>query len=270
MSPVKTAPAALTVDDAAAARAVPRRGARPCCTRACDRALRATTPPSTSSCRTPAGPGCSCRPRSRRLAAAAVRRYAEPQSRMAQLKRDAVVAALRTGASSVLLRDRVRVTGRLATRSTPTCAASSAPSCTVSVHIGPARANRKPVLQLLAPDGRHVRLRQAGHRAADPLPGEGRDDRAHRAGQRRADQASPCRGSAHRPVARARGAGPVGAAGLEAARTADRAALVRRDAGGRRLLRYAPRRRCGDSGYWTRAARPARDDRRAGRRARRC
>src|SRR5687768_3189976 len=42
---------------------------------------------------------------SRRVAAAAVRRYAEPQSRGARLKRDAVVAALRTGASGVLLRD---------------------------------------------------------------------------------------------------------------------------------------------------------------------
>ena len=37
---------------------------------------------------------------SRRVAAAAVRRYAEPQSRPAKLKRDAVVMALRTGASA--------------------------------------------------------------------------------------------------------------------------------------------------------------------------
>ena len=42
----------------------------------------------------------------RRVAAAAVARYAEPQSRLARLKRDAVVAALRTGASAALLRDR--------------------------------------------------------------------------------------------------------------------------------------------------------------------
>src|SRR5690349_19130313 len=45
----------------------------------------------------------------RRVAAAAVRRFAEPTSRKARLKRDAVVTALRTGASRVLLRDRVAI-----------------------------------------------------------------------------------------------------------------------------------------------------------------
>src|SRR6185436_2140409 len=48
-------------------------------------------------------------PMSRRVAAAAVRRYAEPQSRTARLKRDAVVAALRTGMSGLLLRDRLTI-----------------------------------------------------------------------------------------------------------------------------------------------------------------
>lgn len=92
---------------------------------------------------------------SRRVAAAAVRRFAEPQSRIARLKRDAVVAALRTGAWPALLRDRVRINA-------PSPQADSIDAylnahlgqpLSISIHIGPARANRKPVLQLLSPSG---------------------------------------------------------------------------------------------------------------------
>ncbi|MEV4638155.1 hypothetical protein AB0J80_12470 [Actinoplanes sp. NPDC049548] len=90
---------------------------------------------------------------SRRVSAAAVRRYAEPQSRAARLKRDAVVAALRTGASSVLLRDRIRVTGPAAESIDGHLREALGRELSVSIHIGPARANRKPVLQLISPDG---------------------------------------------------------------------------------------------------------------------
>lgn len=90
---------------------------------------------------------------SRRVAAAAVRRYAEPQSRGARLKRDAVVAALRTGASRVLLRDRIRVTGPRDASIDGYLSAALGRELAVSIHIGPARANRKPVLQLIDPDG---------------------------------------------------------------------------------------------------------------------
>src|SRR5439155_1718280 len=81
------------------------------------------------------------------LAGAAVRRYGQPQTRLARLKRNAVVAALRTGVSFLLLRDRVRVTGS----ETPDTferylARALGPGLSLSVHIGPARANRKPVL----------------------------------------------------------------------------------------------------------------------------
>src|SRR5688572_13140362 len=48
---------------------------------------------------------------SRRIAAAAVRRSSEPQSRLARFKRDAVAAIMRTGASTLLMRDRIRVAG---------------------------------------------------------------------------------------------------------------------------------------------------------------
>ena len=78
---------------------------------------------------------------SRRVAAAAVRRYAEPQSRAARLKRDAVVAALRTGASGVLLRDRIRVTGPAAAGIDAHLKTALGRELHVSIHIGPARAN---------------------------------------------------------------------------------------------------------------------------------
>lgn len=87
---------------------------------------------------------------SARLTAGAIRRYSEPQSLTSRLKREAMVAAVRSGASGLLLRHRARVHAPdgadhierylerlLGRRLAP------------SIHIGPARANRKPVLQLL-------------------------------------------------------------------------------------------------------------------------
>jgi len=94
----------------------------------------------------------------RKIAAAAVRRYAEPTSRSARLKRDAVVAALRTGASKALLRDRVSVVTTPGETGTPDSinrylTKVLGADFSISVHIGPARANRKPVLQLLSAEG---------------------------------------------------------------------------------------------------------------------
>ncbi|MGI5245531.1 hypothetical protein [Dactylosporangium sp. CA-139066] len=91
----------------------------------------------------------------RRVAAAAVRRYAEPQGRLARLKRDAVVTALRTGLSGLLLRDRLRIRPGGDTIDAYLDRALG-PGLRLSVHIGPARANRKPVLQLLDAEG-HTR-----------------------------------------------------------------------------------------------------------------
>jgi hypothetical protein len=154
MSPVKTAPAELTAGDAQLR------------AQYLHEVLDLLYPPP---CRTDGSPGTPIaeylvvpdgrRPRllvpsgSRRVAAAAVRRYAEPQSRSARLKRDAVVAAVRTGASGLLLRDRVRVTGPLSESIDGYLAQALGRELAVSVHIGPARANRKPVLQLISPDG---------------------------------------------------------------------------------------------------------------------
>ncbi|GAB2599271.1 hypothetical protein Aab01nite_75560 [Paractinoplanes abujensis] len=154
MSPVRTAPAELTAGDAELR------------TRYLNEVLGLLYPPP---CRTDGSPGTPIaeymvvpdarRPKllvpstSRRVAAAAVRRYAEPQSRSAKLKREAVVAAVRTGASSVLLRDRIRVTGPFSHSIDGHLSEALGRELSVSVHIGPARANRKPVLQLIGPDG---------------------------------------------------------------------------------------------------------------------
>ena len=72
-----------------------------------------------------------------------------------------MVAALRTGASAVLLRDRVRVTGRDHDTFETYLARLFGAGLSLSVHIGPARANRKPVLQLLTADGRTSRSRSS-------------------------------------------------------------------------------------------------------------
>jgi hypothetical protein len=154
LSPVKTAPAELTAGDSALR------------TQYLAEVLDLLYP---APCATDGRPGPAIadylvipdarRPRllvpstSRRVAAAAVRRYAEPQSRAARLKRDAVVAALRTGASGLLLRDRIRVSGPAGDSIDGYLREALGRELAVSIHIGPARANRKPVLQLISPDG---------------------------------------------------------------------------------------------------------------------
>lgn len=163
MSPVTTAPADLTAADSALR------------TQYLSEVLDLLYPPP---CATDGRPGeplaeylvvpDARRPRllvpagSRRIAAAAVRRYAEPQSRSARFKRDAVVAALRTGASGVLLRDRIRVTGPAGESIDGYLRAELGREVSVSVHIGPARANRKPVLQILTPNGETIGFGKLG------------------------------------------------------------------------------------------------------------
>jgi len=97
---------------------------------------------------------------SRRVAAGAVRRYAQPAARTARVKRDLAALALRTGADRVLLPDRVTVGGVDTIASHLSTALDR--ELVVSVHIGPARANRKPVLQLLSPDGETIGFAKLG------------------------------------------------------------------------------------------------------------
>jgi len=93
-------------------------------------------------------------PVGRRASAAAVRRYGEPGSLKARLATRALSMMLRSGIGAVVLRDRLRVE---APTGAPTIEsylkASLGLDLVVSMHVGAARANRKPVLQLLTPDG---------------------------------------------------------------------------------------------------------------------
>ncbi len=98
-----------------------------------------------------------------RAAAAAMRHYGEPRSRLARLRTRTLAAALRSGAGDVLLRDRLRV-------HTPEGAETLerylhrvfGEPVLLSLHVGPPRANRKPVLQLLTPAGRTVGFAKVG------------------------------------------------------------------------------------------------------------
>jgi hypothetical protein len=155
MSPVKTAPAELTASDA------DRRA------QYLQEVLGVLYPEGGSGTEYLVVPDAR-RPRllvpttSRRVAAAAVRRYAEPRSRIGRLKREAVVAALRTGASAVLMRDRLRIGGLAGDTIDGYLRRALGRELALSVHIGPARANRKPVLQLLSPDGATVGFAKLG------------------------------------------------------------------------------------------------------------
>ena len=160
MSPMRQAPAGLSAGD------VERRA------RYVDEVLDVLYPPA------PAGPGVYAqfvvvpnarRPRllvpvgSRQVAAAAVRRYAQPADRTARFKRDLAVLALRTGADRALLRDRITVSRSAGADTFDSYLRRALDwDVSVSVHIGPARANRKPVVQLIAADGETVGFAKLG------------------------------------------------------------------------------------------------------------
>ncbi len=98
-----------------------------------------------------------------RAASAAVRRYSEPRSRLAWLRTQALSLVIRTGLGDRLLRDRVRVYGGTgeATIETYLCDVLDA-DIRISMHIGPPRANRKPVLQLLTDKGETIGFAKVG------------------------------------------------------------------------------------------------------------
>lgn len=102
-------------------------------------------------------------PASRRAAAAAVVGFnAERSPRAAALSR-VLRTALRTGAAHPLLRDRLRVHGAPDADTIEThLAGALGHPVLLALHIGPARANRKPVAQLLTPDGRTIGFTKIG------------------------------------------------------------------------------------------------------------
>jgi hypothetical protein len=99
-----------------------------------------------------------------RAAAAAVRRYSEPGSRLARYRLDALALAMRTGLGAAVMRDRLRVRATEPAVDTieTYLTQSLEQSVRVSLHIGPARANRKPVLQLLTESGATVGFVKVG------------------------------------------------------------------------------------------------------------
>lgn len=100
---------------------------------------------------------------SARVTVGAVRRYSEPQSLASRLKRGAVVAAVRSRAAGLLLRDRVPVHAPAgADHIERYLAELLGRELVPSIHIGPARANRKPVLQLLDERGTTVAFAKLG------------------------------------------------------------------------------------------------------------
>ncbi|MBA3252356.1 MAG: hypothetical protein H0T66_19110 [Geodermatophilaceae bacterium] len=91
-----------------------------------------------------------------RAAATAIRRYSEPKSRLSKLRLDLLALSVRSGVAQAVMRDRIRVPSRRADRSDTIetyLSSSLGIDVTVSLHIGPARANRKPVLTVLSPHG---------------------------------------------------------------------------------------------------------------------
>ncbi len=93
-------------------------------------------------------------PPAARPAAAAVRRYGEPGARATRLATRALSLALATGLGGAVLRGRVRVHAPPGADTIESYLAGAlGHDVLVSMHLGEARANRKPVLQLLTPRG---------------------------------------------------------------------------------------------------------------------
>ncbi|MEU6859071.1 hypothetical protein AB0B28_09410 [Glycomyces sp. NPDC046736] len=96
----------------------------------------------------------------RKVAAAALARYARPAARGARLKRDAAVWALRLGLDRLLLPHRLTTGGGEGIDDH--LASVLGHDVHLSVHIGPARANRKPVLQILDGEAETVAFAKLG------------------------------------------------------------------------------------------------------------
>ena len=102
-------------------------------------------------------------PPAARPAAAAVRRYGEPGARTTRLATRALSLALATGLGGAVLRGRVRVHAPPGTDTIESYLTEAlGRDVLVSMHLGEARANRKPVLQLLTPRGQPAGFAKIG------------------------------------------------------------------------------------------------------------
>jgi lysophospholipase L1-like esterase len=100
---------------------------------------------------------------SRSVAVSSVRRCSVPQSSLSRLRREAVLLALAAGAAPLLLRDRLRLP-RGAGSIDAYLEDALGREVVLSLYIGPARANRKPVFQVLSPDGETLGFAKVGTR----------------------------------------------------------------------------------------------------------
>jgi hypothetical protein len=95
--------------------------------------------------------------------AAAVRGYGEPGSRTARLGARALSLALATGLGGTVLRSRIRVHAPPGTVTIESFLAEAlGRDILMSTYLSPARANRKPVLQLLSPQGQPAGFAKIG------------------------------------------------------------------------------------------------------------
>src|SRR5215471_8007998 len=105
-------------------------------------------------------------PAAPRAAAAALRQYGQPRSWAARLGVAAFALGLASGLGGTLLGVRVRVTAPPEAESIESyLKAVFSPDIRVSVRLGPARANRKPVLQLHTTSGKPVGFVKIGFNA---------------------------------------------------------------------------------------------------------
>jgi hypothetical protein len=102
---------------------------------------------------------------SRHAAASAIRHSTEAQGPRARLRRAVLASAFRAGLGPLAFRDRLVVEGAADGLDSHLTEVLGRPAL-VSIHIGPARANRKPVLQLLGPRGEALGYAKLG---VDPL-----------------------------------------------------------------------------------------------------
>lgn len=88
-----------------------------------------------------------------RAASTVARSYSEPKSRRARLRGEALALAFRTGLADQVFRGRLRVTPGGSPTLEEHLREVFGVECLIGLHVGPARANRKPVLTLVSRDG---------------------------------------------------------------------------------------------------------------------
>lgn len=102
-------------------------------------------------------------PAERAVGAAAAAHYAKPGSALARLRAHLLAGVVNSGLGGAVMRDRLRVHEPPGVDTVQTrLRAALGQDLRVSLHLGPPRANRKPVLQLITPRGATVGFAKIG------------------------------------------------------------------------------------------------------------